>query len=203
MHGVTCRVPVQTADESKRIHPGDLLLCVDGVDVTGKEAKAIETLIVGPYGSPIGLTLESGHDRERRSVRLSRKEHVTDRFILEPQKHGSASERGVVVPAPQEPTPARARRPDEPNLSPAASPNAQDAALVKVHELERKLQDLEKHMQKQADAEKESGSKLATQIASLQRSLDKKFQEQEKSISELKVKVDAQAEKNGCACTVS
>jgi hypothetical protein len=177
---------VQTADESKRIHPGDLLLCVDGVDVTGKEAKAIETLIVGPYGSPIGLTLESGHDRERRSVRLSRKEHVTDRFILEPQvsvwertlavraflavarcagvyipslhfpdrvirlqKHGSASERGVVVPAPQEPTPARARRPDEPNLSPAASPNAQDAALVKVHELERKLQDLEKHMQKQ------------------------------------------------------
>jgi hypothetical protein len=55
----------------------------------------------------------------------------------------------------------------------------------------------------QADAEKESGSKLATQIASLQRSLDKKFQEQEKSISELKVKVDAQAEKNGCACTVS
>jgi hypothetical protein len=85
MHGVTCRVPVQTADESKRIHPGDLLLCVDGVDVTGKEAKAIETLIVGPYGSPIGLTLESGHDRERRSVRLSRKEHVTDRFILEPQ----------------------------------------------------------------------------------------------------------------------
>jgi hypothetical protein len=34
-------------------------------------------------------------------------------------------------------------------LSPAASPNAQDAALVKVHELERKLQDLEKHMQKQ------------------------------------------------------
>jgi len=85
MHGVTCRVPVQTADESKRIHPGDLLLCVDGVDVTGKEAKAIETLIVGPYGSPIGLTLESGHDRERRSVRLSRKEHVTDRFIFEPQ----------------------------------------------------------------------------------------------------------------------
>jgi C-terminal processing protease CtpA/Prc len=82
---VTCRVLVQPADECKRIHPGDLLLGVDGVDVTGKEALAVESMIMGPYGSPVGLTLESGHDKERRSVRLSRKEHVTDCLILELQ----------------------------------------------------------------------------------------------------------------------
>ena len=82
---VTCRVLVQPADECKRIHPGDLLVGVDGVDVTGKKAPVVESMIMGPYGSPVGLTLESGHDKERRSVRLPRKEHVTDRFILESQ----------------------------------------------------------------------------------------------------------------------
>jgi C-terminal processing protease CtpA/Prc len=71
----------QPADECKRIHVGDVLLRVDGVDVVGKEASAIEKLIAGPYGSPVSLTLQSDHDNERRSVRLARKETLTGSFV--------------------------------------------------------------------------------------------------------------------------
>ena len=59
---------------------------VDGVDVGGKEASAIESLLAGPPGSPVSLTVESSHDRERRSVRLTRTETVSGPFIIsEPQ----------------------------------------------------------------------------------------------------------------------
>ena len=71
----------QPADDCKRIHVGDVLLRVDGVDVVGKEASAIEKLIAGPYGSPVSLTLQSDHDNERRSVRLARKETLTGSFV--------------------------------------------------------------------------------------------------------------------------
>lgn len=61
------------------------------------------------------------------------------------QKNDTAAKRDV-VPAPQEPTPSRARRPDDANLSAPVSPQAADAGLAKVHELEIRLQVLEKQM---------------------------------------------------------
>jgi len=67
---------------------GDVLLRVDGVEVSGKEASAIETLVAGPTGSPVSLTLESSHDTERRSVRLTRSETISGPFITsETQVH--------------------------------------------------------------------------------------------------------------------
>jgi hypothetical protein len=45
------------------------------------------------------------------------------------------------MPAPKEPTPLRARRPEDENLSATASPQP-----AKIHELESRLQALEKQM---------------------------------------------------------
>ena len=202
---------MQPAEECKRIHVGDTLVRVDGIDVEGKEETAVETLISGVYGSPVSLTVESGHDRERRSVKLLRKEVVVGRFILKiqvchgvthnacllPRVHTSlhntpsyscawfpharsppqvdesaaaaeasgAAERDSLVPAPQEPTPARARRPDDqdqasPTLSPEArmdtfSKTAMEEAtvpLAKFLELERRVHELEAQMTQQVQA---------------------------------------------------
>jgi hypothetical protein len=68
-----------------RIHAEDLLVRVDGVDIAGKEAHAIEKLIMGPFGSPVSLTLESAKNMERISVRLTRKEPVSGHFVVQAQ----------------------------------------------------------------------------------------------------------------------
>ena len=199
-------IPGLPAAQCMRIHPGDLLVRVDGVEVSGMGAIEIEQLVQGPYGSPVSLTLESAHDKERRSVRLTRKEMVEGSFVndergtetqdilKEKLQNGDA---GAERACDQQPAAANASTLPQnagPTLKPGAGSSSPVAQPPTVLSLDKRLSEMERLMQR--DQERQWEQRLQT--------LDNEFEAQKSKIAQLSQKIERVAgEKQACACLIS
>lgn len=60
------------------VRPGDLILKVDGVDVTGQDLSAVVQRILGPAGTKVDLTLQDPQTKEIRTLTITRAQIKVD-----------------------------------------------------------------------------------------------------------------------------
>eukprot|EP00918_Siedleckia_nematoides_P050095 GHVU01109644.1.p1 GENE.GHVU01109644.1~~GHVU01109644.1.p1 ORF type:complete len:434 (-),score=61.83 GHVU01109644.1:264-1544(-) len=107
-----------TAEEDKKIHPGDLLVEVNGERVAGLDMHTLSTMVPGPVGTPVILRLRSVKENKEFEVELVRQTPTA-------QLGWKPNYQGVGSPPPVS-SPSRSAPPEEEKEEPKPKTEAEE-----------------------------------------------------------------------------